>query len=755
MEEDSRRYHRTGTIIVGPYSGEVASRYRVGDFLASLTQLPQLLTSRSAQTVAAGRNRHVRIDMPVDGRSETVIVKAFGRQIWWKDMRDRARGSKARRTWIAAQHLMRADVGTPQPIGYLDRWEHGRLVESYFFAVYQHDADSFRDALWKLFDESPEAANFMDLLECVAAGVRAMHASGFLHNDLGNQNILLKRVAPARWSKFQVIDLNRGRIGSAPGLLARARDLSRLDLPSALLAIFIDMYWHSKPPEPLLRWERCFRWLYSLHARSRPLRHPIREARLRRKEQSAHGVRRYPELRDMWIWDERSGQPVSAVESRDRRRMYPMARGARMLRDTLSSAPSIWREYRALMAGAFQDPVNVAGRVGMAVNPAPETASRELELLQRLGAIPAFVRFYHHENTTQRRFRSELVHALHRAGHPVSIAIVQDRKAVTTPAVWRDFASDVLGTVADIVDMVEIGHNINRAKWGVWDFRELRAMYDALDELRARYPGLRLMGPAAIDFEYAFLISALREWPRDVPLAALSHHLYVDRRGAPENVQSTFFSSIEKFALARAIARASGVCADRLVISEVNWPIKDAGVYSPIRAPYLPAYPTYDAGATEEEYGHYLLRYLCLALASGLVDRVYWWRLVSRGFGLVDDRDANAWRERPAYHMLRHFLSVLGDATFEAAQLPQRIGNRHGRYRFVFRRPDGETVVLTYAHGPALAFPRSEAFSYAEDATGTRVPSAPETLGPGPVYLRWSETSSRAALQGNRGFGNV
>jgi hypothetical protein len=287
--------------------------------------------------------------------------------------------------------------------------------------------------------------------------------------------------------------------------------------------------------------------------------------------------------------------------------------------------------------------------------------------------------------------------------------------------------------------MVEIGHNINRAKWGVWHFRELRPMYDMVNELRAKHPGLRLMGPAAIDFEYAFLISALREWPGDAPLAALSHHLYVDRRGAPENVQSSYFGSVDKFALARAIARASGVCADRLVISEVNWPIKDAGVYSPIRAPYLPAYETYDAGVTEEEYGHYLLRYLCLALSSGLVDRVYWWRLVSRGFGLVDDRDPNGWRERPAYAMLRHFLDVLGESTFEAAELPPRVGNRHGRYRFAFRRRDGERVVLTYAHGPAFAFHSSEAFEYVEDALGRRVARAPEMLGPGPVYLRGSE----------------
>jgi hypothetical protein len=126
------------------------------------------------------------------------------------------------------------------------------------------------------------------------------------------------------------------------------------------------------------------------------------------------------------------------------------------------------------------------------------------------------------------------------------------------------------------------------------------------------------------------------------------------------------------------------------------------------------------------------------------VDRVYWWRLVSRGFGLVDDSNANDWRERPAYHMLSHFLNVLGNSTFEDAELPPRAGNRHGRYRFAFRRPDGEAVVLTYAHGPALAFPGNERYGYIEDATGRRLPSPPEMLGPGPVYLRATEVGQRS-----------
>jgi hypothetical protein len=723
-------------LTVGPYVGELAPEYRAPELLARLAELPALLASPEARPVAGGRNRHVRIDLPLGGASEAVIVKAFGRQAWLRDLRDRRRGSKARRSWLAAAHLQRHGAGTPRAIGYLERWEGGRLRESYFLAAYQSGAVSLREALLTLFHELPEAASFIELLESVAAGVRGMHAAGFVHNDLGNQNVLLRPDGPGRWRDFQVIDLNRGRIRRELGVRERARDLSRLSLPSHLLRVFMKMYWQASPPRALARWERVYRWLYGLHSRSRAWRHPIREAR-RRAEGGREERRRYPAPRDMWIWDERTGQPIHAILRKERLAHYPAARYVGQILDTLRAAPGLWRSYGPLLEGAFRQPVNLAGRIGMALHPSPATLEHELSLLAGLGRIPAFVRFYHHEARAQRAFRVELVRALRAAGHPVAIALVQDRKAVRDPGAWSGFVEDVLGAVAPMVEAVEVGHNVNRAKWGIWDFRELRALYAPIEKWHARFPALQFMGPGAIDFEYLALLSVLRQWPAGVPLSALSHHLYVDRRGAPENPQGRF-SALEKFALARAIARRSPACEDRLVVSEVNWPLKGTGVYSPLLAPYVGPGRGKNAGVSEDEYGDYLLRYLCLALASGLVERVYWWRLVARGFGLVDDTDPAAWRPRPAYAMLQTFLGVLGESTFSGAQLPARSGKRHGRYRFAFRRPDGEMVALTYAHGPALPFPREESFARVEDAFGQALARTPDRLTGRPLYLRGS-----------------
>jgi hypothetical protein len=728
-------------VSLGPYVGEVAPEYRAPELLERLAELPRCLAAPSASLLAAGRNRHVRIELPLNGSTRPVLVKAFGAQPFFRDLRDRRRGSKARRAWVAATHLMRHGVGTPQAIGYLERWEGVRLGESYFLAAYEPGVVSFREALLTLFHDMPESANFMDLLECVAAGVRSMHAAGFLHNDLGNQNVLLRPDGPGRWRDFRVIDLNRGRIRAELGWRERARDLSRLNLPSHLLRVFVKMYCQDAPPSELLSWERFYRWLYSLHARSRRWRHPIREAKLR-SQRSRDARDRYPAPRDLWIWDERSGQPIGAMLRKERLTHYPAARFFGAVVDTVRAAPGVWRTYQPLVGAAFRQPVNFAGRIGMALHPAPETLERELALLAGLGCIPAFVRFYHHEPPPQRRFRTEVVRTLRRAGHPVSIALVQDRRAVRVPEAWSEFVGEVLDNVGAMVDEVEVGHNVNRAKWGIWDFRELRPLYAPLAEWQARFPQLRFMGPGAIDFEYPSVISALREWPAGVPLSALSHHLYVDRRGAPENPQGPF-SALEKFALALAIARRAPAPAQRVVITEVNWPLKGTGVYSPLLAPYVLPGRGANAGVSEEEYGDYLLRYLCLALGSGLVDRVYWWRLVARGFGLVDDADPAALRPRPAYAMLRNFLAVLGESTLLGAQLPPRHGHRYGRYRLAFRRPDGEIVVFTYAHGPSLQFPAEE-FSRAEDAFGQPL-GRPQQLTGRPVYLRGAIAETPAA----------
>ena len=182
-------------------------------------------------------------------------------------------------------------------------------------------------------------------------------------------------------------------------------------------------------------------------------------------------------------------------------------------------------------------------------------------------------------------------------------------------------------------------------------------------------------------------------------------------------------------------------------MSEVDWPLAGTAPYCPVSAPYvLPGHDSGKAAVSEDSYGDYMLRYLCLALASGLVDRVYWWRLVARGFGLVDDTDPVRLRLRPAYRMLATYLGILGESAFIKASVPKPNGVREGSFRLTFQRPDGEIVVLAYAHGAPQPLSPGEAFGHAWDVFGRPLETVPTHLGGGPIYLRNASAENGANL---------
>jgi hypothetical protein len=434
----------------------------------------------------------------------------------------------------------------------------------------------------------------------------------------------------------------------------------------------------------------------------------------------------------MWIWDDKSAQPISVMRPRDRRRFFKSSNALKIARSTLGGILQVRREYHSLLQLCYRRPVAMRNRIGVAISPAPETLDREIALLENIGRIPVIIRFCQHEPESRRKFLAGVVRDLCKQGHAVTAALIQNRKCVLDPDLWDTFAAETLEQVAGHVENVEIGHAINRVKWGIWDLDEHRRLVEGVARLAGKYPRLSFSGPAVIDFEYPFLMAALRNTPQHFRFAALSHHLYVDRRGAPENAHGAF-TALDKFALARAVARWSGVCDDKLIVSEVNWPIKGTGTYSPVNSPYESPGPRFnDPSVSEKEYGDYMIRYLLIALCSGMVERVYWWRLVARGFGLVDDTDGGAWRKRPAFEMLRHFVATVGAATFcEKPPSPP------GSHVFAFDLPDGRKAGIAYCVAGEQQIAAPFEYSRATRADGTQLSGTDKTIHVSgtPVYV--------------------
>ena len=676
-----------------------------------------------------GRNRTVKMDLVLStGRALSLVVKSFGVQGIFRDWNDRRKGSKAERSFRVAVRLHTAGVGTPPPIACVEYWQGRRLRGSYFVSRFEPELTCFRDELIRLYRHDPLCAKLVSLLQIVADAIRGMHAAGVLHNDLGNQNIMLRRIGNAAWGDVQFVDLNRARLCSHLSLRAIARDLSRIALPSDFLRIFFEMYFQARAPAEFLRWERHYRRRFAWHSSTRPFRHPLRERQI---QTVAGPITSYPSSQDIWIWDERSAQAISTLVKRDRNRLYPVANVGHIAAALAAGLGPVWRKYQDLKKQVYVMPVDLADRIGMAVEPRPESFECERQWLAELGKIPVLIRFYHHAGASALKFIADAARQLHAAGHPLAIALVQDRRAILEPERWRDFVFQTLEMVGDIAEWAEVGHAINRVKWGLWNLRDYHQLLLPVIEQHKRYPNLRLMGPAAIDFEYYQLMAVLRLLPKDFRFDALAHHLYVDRRGAPENFQG-HFSAEEKFILIRAIAAWSPAVAPRLIISETNWPLAGTGIWSPVGSPYETPGPRFnDPSVSEQDYADYMLRYLVMALASGMIERVYWWRLVARGFGLVDDTaaDLKGWRLRPAYHQLRAFLRLFGRATFTE----RRILADGARY-FFFRAADGACHALAYAHPASTEFHPPCRYRELRDATG--VPLAiPLHLTGHPLYL--------------------
>jgi hypothetical protein len=677
-------------------------------FTAQLATLPALLDS--AEVLTDGRNRNLRLLLVNQlGESCDVAVKQFGVPSRCKQWLDRSRGGKARRTWLAARHLTDHGVGTPPPLACMERWQSGRLIESYYLSRFEADTTSLAAELSRLYHHDPECAHLMTLLQTVAPLLRAMHDSGYLHADLGNQNILLRCDGGTAWRDPMLIDLNRGSIQGQASWAQRGRDLARISLPSDFLRVFIEMYCGDVPPAELLEAEATARIRFARHTRTRRWRHPVRE-RLRRDERGEHD---YPHDRDLWVWDDRSGQALTVHRSRARARLYPIARSVAVVRASLRWLLPVWRRYRELLPTAFSAPVSMAARIGVCVEPRPEIWESQKRRLGELGYPPVMLRAYRHKGKTQWDLAACAVAELTELGSRVSLCLIQDRAAVLDPtALWQPFVEEMLGRCGHLCEHIEIGHTINRVKWGLWDFGEYRRLLAATDAAACGC-GDRFIGPSAIDFEYPYILAALSQPRQGGPFAALSHQLYVDRRGAPENPQGGF-ATVEKAALARAVAVThpgiKGTDEAKFIISEVNWPLSHTGVHSPVGAPYESPGPRHgDPSVDEQSYADYMLRYLLLTLCSGFVSQVYWWRLAAHGYGLLDDHAASL-PLRPAFEALSRLLPLLREATFQRAELPPaHKGVRQGTFAYHFSRTNGSPFTLCYAHPrPAVyALPKS------------------------------------------------
>ena len=316
---------------LGDFRALVSPAFDAPGLREALANLPTLLAGPDAIVLQAGRHVTSRLSITADERTLDLVIKRFGRQSAFKDSWDRLHGSKALRTFLAADYMRRHDIGTVEPVACLERWDGARLRDSCFVSLYLANTVCFKDRLAEVWRQSTDGTEFQPLLELVADGVRRLHDAGCTHGDLGNQNIELVK-AGGDFSGIAFLDLNRARFGRRLSIGERADDLARIHLPYGLYDGFFRLYWRGEVPVAFRRAYHLRRFFFKLHGATRGIRHPLRERRYRLHPETAPAQVGYP--RSFTVTD---NMPDGH---------YTDPRGRRLSRDEVTSLPLGTRIYR-------------------------------------------------------------------------------------------------------------------------------------------------------------------------------------------------------------------------------------------------------------------------------------------------------------------------------------------------------------------------------------------------------------------------
>jgi len=710
------------------WTGELSAELRPLDLDAAVRGLTD--PAAAIRTLHWGRNYLYVSRLETAAGPVEVVVKQFRHGSLRERLRRRWQGSKAAKSWRVANAMLAAGLLTPEPVMRLE--SASEAGPSFYICRYLPDVVEARYLL-RAANAGEEAVRFPEvdfpaLVVELAQAIRRLHDAGFWHRDLSGGNVLLRFGADRRPTALYLVDLNRARMGRPPGVAARLRDLSRLALfRPEHQALLLASYWGAAVPSSHWTLYRAYHrgFLFKNDAKKTVRGWRDRAKRLLLPRGTHAHIPDAPEgagARDKIVWDPLSDQPHQHAGRLDKIRVRLADAGAHAVEAAAGAAalPRIWRRYRELRRNLHRSPVDFSG-AGVCVRPWPEAPEAPLALVAELGVRHVLLRLHPWEE--DHAAEEELARRLHAQGCELTFALPQNRDLVRDPGRWRSALGEIAPRFLAYGRRFQVGQAINRSKWGIWNLPEYTRLARAAEEVLRPY-GVELLGPAVIDFEYHVTAAVLNQRRAGFRFDAVSALLYVDRRGAPENRQAGFDTTAKVLLLA-AIAETSRNASGRCWITEVNWPLKEG--------PHAPA--GRDVAVDEETQADYLARYYLLALGTGAVERVFWWQVVARGYGLVDPADPAAPRRRPGFHALKTLIRELDGARLEAVlPAPPAVHLYH------FRRPDGAEVVAGWsaADRPARAnLPRPATAVIGRGGEELAVPESVEVEVSGsPRYFR-------------------
>ncbi len=265
--------------------------------------------------------------------------------------------------------------------------------------------------------------------------------------------------------------------------------------------------------------------------------------------------------------------------------------------------------------------------------------------LEELAVSSVAIRIYITKNyidSKEYRENLELANTLYSKGYNILLVLAQLRESFTPDLSY--YLNRVVDDFKTSVSYYQIAESINRSKWGFLNNDNYIEFVNLSIAAIKKDKYAKTLGVSVIDFEWFYTIyyNDIADNRFDI----MNTLLYVDRVKEPENRQLGF-NTEDKIRIFKSIQKDKP-----LWITEVNWPIKNTGDYKPT---------SNKEAVSLEEYKNYMIRYLVQAFSSGFVDRVYWWQLHAKGYGLSDHISK---KKRESFYAFKFLINTLENSKF-------------------------------------------------------------------------------------------
>jgi len=173
----------------------------------------------------------------IDFNGKTINVKSFKKpNLINKIIYRYFRKSKARRSFEHANILLQNQIGTPEPIAFVEKFDSFGLTQSYYISQHLDYDLTYREISQDF--SYPDSEN---ILKQFTNFCYKLHQKGIEFLDHSPGNTLIKKISEKQYN-FYLVDLNRMQFHKKINFKTRMKNLSRLTPKKEIVTLISSQY---------------------------------------------------------------------------------------------------------------------------------------------------------------------------------------------------------------------------------------------------------------------------------------------------------------------------------------------------------------------------------------------------------------------------------------------------------------------------------------------------------------------------------